>query len=80
MNDDKRPDDERTDDERTDDERTDDERTDDKRPTAEYYRGVAAEIDQLAEQTQLPELRRELYDLAKRFRRMAERRESRDSD
>jgi hypothetical protein len=47
----------------------------DDRPSAEYYRRVCAEIEQLAEQSQNPELRHELLDLAERFRRMAERRE-----
>ncbi|HUC10669.1 MAG TPA: hypothetical protein VL985_09630 [Stellaceae bacterium] len=41
-------------------------------PTAEYYRNVADEIRQLAERSQLPEVRRELLELAERFRRMAE--------
>jgi hypothetical protein len=41
-------------------------------PTAEYYRRVADEIRDLAERSQLPEVRRELVDLADRFRRMAE--------
>jgi hypothetical protein len=47
----------------------------DQRPTAEYYRRIAGEIEQLAQQSQLPEVRRELLDLAERFRRMAERRD-----
>ncbi|HEY1797910.1 MAG TPA: hypothetical protein VGG57_17485 [Stellaceae bacterium] len=47
----------------------------DDRPSAEYYRRVAAEIARLAEQSQTPEVRRELVDLARRFTRMAERRE-----
>ncbi len=47
----------------------------DQRPSAEYYRRIAAEIEQLAEQSQLPEVRRELRELAERFRRMAQRRE-----
>jgi len=46
----------------------------DPRPSAEYYRRIAAEIEELAAQSQLPEVRRELLDLAERFRRMAERR------
>ena len=45
------------------------------RPSAQYYRRVAAEIVQLAEQSQSPEVRRELLELAERFKRMAERRE-----
>jgi hypothetical protein len=47
----------------------------DDRPSAEYYRRVAAEIEQLARQSQNPEVRRELLDLARRFQRMADRRE-----
>jgi hypothetical protein len=47
----------------------------DDRPSAEYYRRVAAEIEALAKHSQSPELRRELLDLAERFRRMADRRE-----
>ncbi|HWD57552.1 MAG TPA: hypothetical protein VG308_04685 [Stellaceae bacterium] len=47
----------------------------DPRPSAEYYRSVAAEIDALAEQSRVPEVQRELRVLAERFRRMAERRE-----
>ena len=51
----------------------------DPRPTAEYYRRIAGEIEQLAERSQLPDIRRELLDLAERFRRMAERRERGDN-
>jgi hypothetical protein len=47
----------------------------DDRPSTDYYRRVAAEIAQLAEQSHTPEVRRELLDLAERFRRMADRRE-----
>lgn len=47
----------------------------DDRPSVEYYRRVAAEIGRLAEQSQNPEVRRELLDLAERFKRMADRRE-----
>jgi hypothetical protein len=47
----------------------------DERPSAEHYRRVAAEIERLAEQSHTPEVRRELLDLAKRFKRMADRRE-----
>jgi hypothetical protein len=47
----------------------------DLRPTAEYYRRIAAEVALLAERSQLPDIRRELLDLAERFRRMAERRD-----
>lgn len=46
----------------------------DDRPSAEYYRRVAAEITELAGQSHTPEVRRELLDLAERFKRMAERR------
>jgi hypothetical protein len=56
---------------------SDDRRPDDKRPTADYYRRMAAEIEQLAEQAQSPEMRHELRQLAERFRRMAERRAGR---
>ena len=52
----------------------------DPRPSAEYYRRVAAEIEQLAERSQLPDVRRDLLDLAERFRRMAERRDRGDSE
>jgi hypothetical protein len=41
-------------------------------PTAEYYRKVADEIRQIAERSRLPEVRRDLLDLAERFNRMAE--------
>jgi hypothetical protein len=47
-------------------------------PTAEYYRNIAEEIRQIAEAAQVPEVRRDLFDLAKRFRRMAEYAERRD--
>jgi hypothetical protein len=47
----------------------------DDRPSAEHYRRVAAEIVQLAEHSHTPEVRRELLDLAERFKRMADRRE-----
>jgi hypothetical protein len=47
----------------------------DPRPTAAYYRRVAADLAALAQQSHTPELRRELEELAERFRRMAERRE-----
>lgn len=47
----------------------------DDRPSAGYYRRVAAEIMRLAEQSHTPEVRRELLDLAERFKRMAEHRE-----
>jgi len=46
----------------------------DKRPSADYYRQRAADLEQLAQQTQSPEIRHDLLDLAERFRRMAERR------
>ncbi|HEY3911515.1 MAG TPA: hypothetical protein VGM07_16760 [Stellaceae bacterium] len=47
-------------------------------PTAEYYRNVAAEIRQVAERAQLPEVRRDLLDMAERFDRLAEHVERRD--
>lgn len=47
----------------------------DDRPSTAYYRRVAAEIEALAQQSQVPEVRRELLDLAARFKRMADRRE-----
>jgi hypothetical protein len=50
-------------------------RVSDPRPTADYYRRVATELEELAAQTQSPDVRRELLDLADRFRRMAARRE-----
>jgi hypothetical protein len=50
----------------------------DERPTADEYRRIASEIEALAEQTLSPEVRRELRQLAERFRRMAQRRD-RDS-
>jgi hypothetical protein len=52
----------------------------DDRPTAAYYRRVAAEIERLAEQSQTPEVRRELLGLAERFKRMAARREKCSGD
>lgn len=48
----------------------------DERPSAAYYRQMAAEVEALAEQAQSPQVRRELRELAERFRRMAERREA----
>ena len=48
----------------------------DQRPTAAYYRRMAAEVEKLMEQAQTAETRRELRELAERFRRMAERREN----
>jgi hypothetical protein len=47
----------------------------DERPTAAYYRRMAAEVEQLAQQALSTEIRRELLEIAERFRRMAERRE-----
>jgi hypothetical protein len=52
----------------------------DPRPSADYYRRIAAEIDALAEQSAQPEVRRELQNLAERFRRMAARRERQHRD
>jgi hypothetical protein len=54
-------------------------RMSDPRPSPEYYRRVAAEIEQLAERSQLPNIRHELLDLAERFRRMARHRDHGDS-
>jgi hypothetical protein len=45
--------------------------TDDSAPTAAYYRNVAREIRAYAQQAQLPEVQRDLLDLAERFDRMA---------
>jgi hypothetical protein len=47
----------------------------DDRPSPAYYRRVASEIEALAAHSQIPEVRRELLELAERFRRMAEHRE-----
>ena len=54
----------------------------DERASAAYYRQMAAEVEILAQQAQSSEVRRELLELAERFRRMAERREqdARDAD
>lgn len=41
-------------------------------PTAAYYRKVAAEIRDFAMKAQVPEVRRDLLDLAERFARMAD--------
>jgi hypothetical protein len=46
-------------------------RTEATAPTAAYYRNVAEEITGLARRMQLPEVGRELLELAERFRRMA---------
>jgi hypothetical protein len=46
-----------------------------KRPDAAYYRQRADEIEELAARSQSPDIRRELLEIAERFRRMAERRE-----
>ena len=40
-------------------------------PGAEYYRALALEITDFAMKAQLSEIRRELLELAERFRRMA---------
>jgi len=45
------------------------------RPTAAYYQRVADEIERLARRASLPDVQRELSEMAERFRRMAERRE-----
>ena len=46
--------------------------TDEQEPTAAYYRKVSEEITQLAQKSQLPDVQRELLELAERFRRMAD--------
>jgi len=46
--------------------------TDEQEPTAAYYRKVAGEITELAQKSQLPDVQRELLELAERFRRMAD--------
>lgn len=40
-------------------------------PNEKYYRQIAKEIRELASTAQLPEVRRELLELAERFERMA---------
>jgi hypothetical protein len=45
--------------------------TDEPAPTAAYYRQVARQIRGYARDAQLPEVRRDLLDLAERFDRMA---------
>lgn len=52
----------------------------DDRPSPAHYRRVAAEIEQLAAQSHIPEIRRELLHLAERFRRMADHREQCSDD
>ena len=42
------------------------------RPTAAYYRKTAEDLRELAGNAQLPEVRRELLELAERFERLAE--------
>jgi hypothetical protein len=44
---------------------------DEPRPTAAYYRQVAEQIRAFAQEARVPEVRRELLDLAERFARMA---------
>jgi hypothetical protein len=51
-----------------------------RRPSAAYYRQVAAEIVELAQTTRQPELRRELLEFAERFRRMANYAETHSAD
>jgi hypothetical protein len=41
-------------------------------PTAAYYRQVAQEIRDLATHSQNPEVRREMFETAERFERMAD--------
>jgi len=45
--------------------------TDERAQTAVYYRQVARQIREYARDAQLPEVRRDLLDLAERFDRMA---------
>lgn len=45
------------------------------RPSADYYRRVADDLERLAAESQAPDIQRELRELAERFRRMARRRE-----
>ena len=52
----------------------------DQEPSAQYYRRIAVEIEELAAESHLPETRRELCELAERFRRMARYREESRSD
>ena len=47
----------------------------DDRPSADYYRRVADELERLAAESQAPDTRHELRELAERFRRMARHRE-----
>ena len=44
----------------------------DEKPTAAYYRDTAENLRKLAGTAQLPEVRRELLELAERFDRLAE--------
>lgn len=46
--------------------------TDEQRPTAAYYRNTAEHLRELAANAQLPEVKRELLDLAAHFDRLAE--------
>jgi hypothetical protein len=48
-------------------------------PTAEYYWRTAEEIRRFAERTTLPDVRRELFELAELFERMARRAERREN-
>ena len=52
--------------------------TDEPAPTAAYYRQIAREIREYAQDAHLPEVRRDLLDLAERFDRMALYVEKRD--
>ena len=45
--------------------------TDGPAPTAGYYRQVAGQIRAFAHEARVPEVRRDLLDLAERFERMA---------
>ncbi|HEX3881250.1 MAG TPA: hypothetical protein VHW66_01195 [Stellaceae bacterium] len=52
----------------------------DDRPSPAHYRRIAAEIEALAAQSHIPDVRRELLDLARRFRRMADHRKQCSDD
>jgi hypothetical protein len=49
-----------------------------KPPTAAYYRKTAEDLRDLADKAQVPEVRRDLLQLAERFDRLAEFVEKRD--
>ena len=45
--------------------------SDAEQPTPELYRGLAEKLRELADQSDLPDIRGDLLDLAERFERMA---------